>query len=135
MRMRVSSNRSLSETFGLARPMSCFCLDHTVIRPVRSAISATDSCNTPCLRSIIRTACSTYGDPPPLLLAFPVVELGSRTAEHDEVTRHAARADLSRIEELDDVRGDECREHDDANRRVAFVPDLVRSRLAAREAD
>src|SRR5262245_9736595 len=70
-----------------------------------------------------------------LLLAFPVVELGPRTAEHDQVTCHAACANLARIEVLDDVRGDERRKHEDANRRVGSVPDLVRPRLAAQEAD
>src|SRR4029450_13038650 len=36
---------------------------------------------------------------------------------------------------LDDVRGDECREHEETNRRAGSVPDLVRPRLAAQEAD
>ena len=51
-----------------------------------------------------------------LLLAFPVVELGPRTAEHDPFTRHAACTDLARIEVLDDLRRDFCGEHEHTNR-------------------
>src|SRR4029453_11471060 len=70
-----------------------------------------------------------------LLLAFPVVELRPRTAEHDPFIRHAVCADLARIEVLDDLRRDLCREHEHTNRGVASVPDLMRSRLPPREAD
>src|SRR5262245_14828452 len=90
-------------------------------RPTSSATTAT-ACAT--------TASSSTAPPAPrssqLLLAFPVVERRPRTAEHDQVTCHAACADLARIEVLDDVRGDECRKHEDANRRLGSIPDLMR---------
>src|SRR5262245_19860989 len=70
-----------------------------------------------------------------LLLAFPVVELGAWTAEHDPFPRHAACAHLPRIEVLDDVRRDQRGEHEDADGRVRVVADLVRALLAARERD
>src|SRR4029453_18505540 len=50
-----------------------------------------------------------------LLLAFPVVELRPRTAEHDPLIRHAVCADLDRIEGLDDLRRDFCQKNGNKN--------------------
>src|ERR671935_2199928 len=70
-----------------------------------------------------------------LLLALPVVELRPGLAEHDPLAGDAARADLAGVEILDDVRCDKGREHEDTDRRVRVVADLVRAFLAAREGD
>src|SRR5919198_2541509 len=53
-------------------------------------------------------------------------------AEHDPL---AGDADLAGVEILDDVRCDKGREHEDTDRRVRVVADLVRAFLAAREGD
>src|ERR687886_435463 len=70
-----------------------------------------------------------------LLLALPVVELRPGLAEHDPLAGDTARADLAAVEILDDVRCNKGREHEDTDRRVRVVADLVRAFLAARERD
>src|SRR5215210_5257988 len=70
-----------------------------------------------------------------LVLAFPVFELRPRASEDDPLAGDAPRADLARVEVLDDVRRDQRGEHEDADGRVRDVADLVRALLAARERD
>src|SRR5204863_8362930 len=70
-----------------------------------------------------------------LVLALPVFELGPGASEDDPLAGDAPRADLARVEVLDDVRRDQRGEHEDADRRVRVVADLVRALLAARERD
>src|SRR6188472_3626467 len=70
-----------------------------------------------------------------LVLAFPVFELRPRASEDDPLAGDAPRADLARVEVLDDVRRDQRGEHEDADGRVRVVADLVRALLAARERD
>src|SRR3954447_2002848 len=70
-----------------------------------------------------------------LVLAFLVFELRPGASEDDPLAGDAPRADLARVEVLDDVRRDQRGEHKDADRRVRSVADLVRALLAARESD
>src|SRR4029079_5894153 len=71
----------------------------------------------------------------PLVLVLPIFELRPRASEDDPLAGDAPRADLARVEVLDDVRRDQCGEHEDADGRVRIVADLVRALLAARERD
>src|SRR4051794_845716 len=73
--------------------------------------------------------------PAVLVLVLPVVELGPRASEDDPFAGDAPRADLARVEVLDDVRRDQRGEHEDADGCVRVVADLVRALLAARERD
>src|SRR3954452_23841823 len=70
-----------------------------------------------------------------LVLVLPIFELGPRASEDDPLAGDAPRADLARVEVLDDVRRDQRGEHEDADGRVRVVADLVRALLAARERD
>src|SRR3712207_6477967 len=70
-----------------------------------------------------------------LVLVLPIFELGPRASEDDPLAGDAPRADLAGVEVLDDVRRDQRGEHEDADRRVRVVADLVRALLAAREGD
>src|SRR5688572_16507341 len=70
-----------------------------------------------------------------LVLAFPVFELRPGASEDDPLAGDAPRADLARVEVLDDVWRDQRGEHEDADGRVRVVADLVRALLAARERD
>src|SRR2546430_9779762 len=90
----------------------------------------------PC--SVLRSASTDHGDGTPegaLVLALPVFELGPGASEDDPLAGDAPRADLARVEVLDDVRRDQRGEHEDADGRVRVVADLVRAVLAARERD
>src|SRR5437764_5153930 len=70
-----------------------------------------------------------------LVLVLPIFELWPRASEVDRPPGDAPRADLARVEVLDDVRRDQRGEHEDADGRVRVVADLVRALLAARERD
>src|SRR5262249_20659823 len=83
------------------------------------------------------------GGPPPrakaqlslvrLVFAVPVVQFGPGAGEEDALAGDAAGADLAGVEVLDDVRLDDRREHQNADRRVRVVPDLMRALLTARK--
>ena len=71
----------------------------------------------------------------PLVLALPVLELGAGPAEEDPLPGDATRTDLSAVRVLDDVGREQRREHEDANRGVRAVRDLVVPIFTAAEAD
>src|SRR5215216_4317866 len=69
-----------------------------------------------------------------LVLAFPVLDGRPRPGEHEVLARGGRGGDLPGIEVLDDLGSDHRREHQNPDRRLRAVDDLVRPVLAAREA-
>src|SRR3954447_24069964 len=70
-----------------------------------------------------------------LLLAFPVLDSGSGPREHDVFVPCVLGENLSGVEVLDDFAADHRGEHENANRRVCSVNDLMRTVLPSRKAD
>src|SRR6266704_3518657 len=70
-----------------------------------------------------------------LLLAFPVLDRGSGPREHDVFVLGVLSENLSGVEVLDDFAADHRGEHENANRRVCSVDDLMRTVLPSRKAD
>src|SRR5918992_346428 len=72
---------------------------------------------------------------PELVLAFPVLDRGPGSRERDVFVLDVLGENLSGVEVLDDLAADHRGEHEDANRRVRSVDDLMRTVLAPRKAD
>src|SRR5262245_60457559 len=68
-----------------------------------------------------------------LVLAVPVIEHRPGPAEHDPLAGGVAGADLPAVRVLDDVRREQRREHQDADRRLGAVDHLVEAVLTAAE--
>src|SRR5918992_2312046 len=72
---------------------------------------------------------------PDLVLAFPVLDRGPGSRERDVFVLDVLGENLSGVEVLDDLAADHRGEHEYADGRVRSVDDLMRTLLAAREAD
>src|SRR4051812_44833777 len=69
-----------------------------------------------------------------LLLAFPVIHSGSGPREHDVFVLGVLGENLSGVEVLDDFAADHRGEHENPNRRVCSIDDLMRTVLASPKA-